>query len=75
MAVINTTPRLASWVTARNGHRHLCLLAGHAWFSLCGGVVLDTEDGPRIPPRCQRCLERSLTEGLVIVQAETTIRI
>jgi hypothetical protein len=68
-------PRLAAWVTARNGHRHLCLLGGQTWFSVCGGVVLDTEDGPRIPPRCPRCLERATTEGLVIVQAETTIRI
>ena len=45
------------------------------WFALCGGIVLITEDGPRIPPRCPQCLERRDTPGLVIVPAEKEIRI
>lgn len=68
-------PHLAAWVTQLNGNRHMCLLGGGAWFALCGEVITDTEDGPRIPYRCRECIEQSLAEGLIIVRAESVIRI
>jgi hypothetical protein len=69
-------PVLAAWITAKGGHRHMCVLYESTWFTLCGGVILDTEDGPRIPPRCYRCLAGSQeVSGLVIVPAESEIRI
>lgn len=75
MMVLGQVPRLAAWVTEYEGNRHLCLLVGPVWFALCGLPVLETEDGPRIPHRCRECLEQSLAEGLVIVPAESVIRV
>lgn len=75
MMVLGQTPRLAAWVTQKDGKRHLCLLTGSTWFALCGAIVFDTEDGPRIPYRCQECQKESGTEGLVFVRAESVIRV